>query len=56
LRASKKEIIDPDALIQQYQNEIAELKAALAIKNADTSGGRRVSAVEVSAFPELASC
>ena len=29
LKAQKKEMIDPQALIQQYQNEIAELKALL---------------------------
>lgn len=29
LRAQKKEVVDPQALIQQYQNEIAELKALL---------------------------
>ena len=29
LRAQKKELVDPAALIQQYQNEIAELKALL---------------------------
>ena len=29
LKAQRKEMIDPQALIQQYQNEIAELKALL---------------------------
>lgn len=29
LKAQKKEMVDPQALIQQYQNEIAELKALL---------------------------
>jgi len=29
LRAQKKEVVDPQALIQQYQNEIAELRARL---------------------------
>ncbi|ORX37049.1 P-loop containing nucleoside triphosphate hydrolase protein [Kockovaella imperatae] len=29
LRAEKKEVVDPQALIQQYQNEIAELRALL---------------------------
>ena len=32
LRAQKKEVVDPQALIQQYQNEIAELKALLRMK------------------------
>ncbi|TYJ58389.1 hypothetical protein B9479_000935 [Cryptococcus floricola] len=34
LKAQKKEVVDPHALIQQYQNEIAELKAQLAAKDA----------------------
>lgn len=34
LKAQKKEIVDPHALIQQYQNEIAELKAQLRAKEA----------------------
>jgi centromeric protein E len=29
LRAQKREVLDPQALIQQYQEEIAELKAML---------------------------
>lgn len=29
LKAQRKEIVDPHALIQQYQNEIAELRALL---------------------------
>ncbi|WVR06672.1 hypothetical protein IAU60_003704 [Kwoniella sp. DSM 27419] len=29
LKAQKKEVVDPQALIQQYQNEIAELRAQL---------------------------
>jgi centromeric protein E len=29
LRAERKEVVDPQALIQQYQNEIAELRALL---------------------------
>lgn len=29
LRAQKKELVDPQALIQQYQSEIAELRALL---------------------------
>lgn len=29
LRAQKREVVDPQALIQQYQEEIAELKAKL---------------------------
>ena len=29
LKAQRKELVDPQALIQQYQNEIAELKALL---------------------------
>jgi len=42
LKAQKKEMVDPQALIQQYQNEIAELKALLREKegagaNATTS-------------------
>lgn len=32
LKAQKKEIVDPQALIQQYQNEIADLKAQLRAK------------------------
>lgn len=42
LKAQKKEMVDPQALIQQYQNEIAELKALLrekegGVQNAATS-------------------
>lgn len=33
LRAQKKEVVDPQALIQQYQNEIAELRALLREKD-----------------------
>jgi hypothetical protein len=29
LKAQRKEVVDPQALIQQYQNEIAELRALL---------------------------
>ena len=36
LKAQKKELVDPQALIQQYQNEIAELRALLKEKE---SGG-----------------
>lgn len=35
LKAQKKEIVDPQALIQQYQNEIADLKAQLRAKELD---------------------
>ena len=35
LRAQKKEVVDPQALIQQYQNEIAELRALLREKDFD---------------------
>ena len=35
LRAQKKEVVDPQALIQQYQNEIAELRALLREKDLD---------------------
>ena len=38
LKAQKKELVDPQALIQQYQNEIAELRALLKEKE---SGGAR---------------
>ncbi|WVQ84221.1 hypothetical protein IAT38_006372 [Cryptococcus sp. DSM 104549] len=34
LKAQKKEVVDPHALIQQYQSEIAELKAQLREKEA----------------------
>lgn len=36
LRAQKKEMVDPQALIQQYQNEIAELRALLREKEFET--------------------
>lgn len=35
LSAQRKEVVDPEALIQQYQNEIAELKARLRQKEGD---------------------
>lgn len=35
LRAQRKELVDPQALIQQYQNEIAELRALLHEKGID---------------------
>ncbi|KAK4685751.1 hypothetical protein P7C73_g4393, partial [Tremellales sp. Uapishka_1] len=44
LKAIKKEVVDPQALIQQYQNEIAELKALLREK--EDGGGERISKVE----------
>lgn len=46
LKAQKKEIVDPQALIQQYQNEIADLKAQLRAKEA--GGGTIGSRSEVS--------
>lgn len=46
LKAQKKEIVDPQALIQQYQNEIADLKAQLRAKEA--GGGTNGSKSEVS--------
>ncbi|WVF69082.1 hypothetical protein IAT40_003856 [Kwoniella sp. CBS 6097] len=39
LKAQKKEVVDPQALIQQYQNEIAELRAQLREKEA--TGGTK---------------
>ncbi|WWC88295.1 uncharacterized protein L201_003203 [Kwoniella dendrophila CBS 6074] len=39
LKAQKKEVVDPQALIQQYQNEIAELRAQLLEK--ETVGGNK---------------
>ncbi|OCF39719.1 centromeric protein E [Kwoniella heveanensis CBS 569] len=39
LKAQKKEVVDPQALIQQYQNEIAELRAQLREKEA--TGGSK---------------
>jgi centromeric protein E len=45
LRAQKKEVIDPQALIQQYQNEIAELKALLREKEV-VGGGSNTGAGE----------
>ena len=44
LRAQRKELVDPQALIQQYQNEIAELRALIRDKGIDgpgSSGGRQ---------------
>jgi centromeric protein E len=43
LRAQRKEQFDPQALIQQYQNEIAELRAQLREKGTEgaTSNGAR---------------
>jgi len=43
LRAQRKELVDPQALIQQYQNEIAELRALIREKGIDgaTSGARQ---------------
>jgi centromeric protein E len=38
LRAQRKELVDPQALIQQYQNEIAELRALIREKGIDGSG------------------
>lgn len=35
LRAQRKELVDPQALIQQYQNEIADLRALLREKGID---------------------
>jgi centromeric protein E len=35
LRAQRKELVDPQALIQQYQNEIAELRALIREKGID---------------------
>ncbi len=49
LRAKQTEVVDPAALIQQYQNEIAELKAKLAEKvREDGSGAVRMTLPEVS--------
>ncbi|WVW85104.1 hypothetical protein I302_107141 [Kwoniella bestiolae CBS 10118] len=39
LKAQKKEVVDPQALIQQYQNEIAELRAQLREK--EIHGGNK---------------
>ncbi|WRT66744.1 uncharacterized protein IL334_003707 [Kwoniella shivajii] len=39
LKAQKKEVVDPHALIQQYQSEIAELRAQLREK--EVSGGNK---------------
>ncbi|KAK6907889.1 hypothetical protein I203_101890 [Kwoniella mangroviensis CBS 8507] len=39
LKAQKKEVVDPHALIQQYQNEIAELRAQLREK--EMHGGNK---------------
>lgn len=36
LSAQRKEVVDPEALIQQYQNEIADLKAQLREKDFET--------------------
>lgn len=43
LRAVKKELVDPQALIQQYQNEIAELRALLREKgiSGESAAGSR---------------
>lgn len=38
LHAQRKELVDPQALIQQYQNEIAELRALLREKGIDGAG------------------
>ena len=35
LRAQRKELVDPQALIAQYQNEIADLRALLREKGLD---------------------
>ena len=39
LKAQKKEVVDPQALIQQYQGEIAELKALLREKQGYSGSG-----------------
>ena len=49
LRAQKKEVVDPQALIQQYQNEIAELRALLLEK--EDGGFVKTSKGEVSELP-----
>ena len=41
LRAQRKELVDPQALIQQYQNEIAELRALIREKGIDATSGAR---------------
>ena len=45
LRAQRKEVVDPQALIQQYQEEIAELKALLA--DYENGGERHANKAEV---------
>lgn len=50
LSAKQTEVVDPAALIQQYQNEIAELKSKLAAKDAqgikEPTGNRRMTTAE----------
>lgn len=48
LRAQRKEVLDPQALIQQYQNEIAELRALLRDQEGGSVGPSRVGRDEVS--------
>ncbi|WVO18606.1 hypothetical protein L204_106325 [Cryptococcus depauperatus] len=40
LKAQKKEVVDPHALIQQYQEEIADLKAQLRAKEGGLAGSK----------------
>jgi centromeric protein E len=46
LRAQRKELVDPQALIQQYQNEIAELRALIREKGIDGTGSSGIKGQE----------
>lgn len=57
LNATKKEIIgDPHALIQQYQVEIAQLRAQLQEKEVPKDGSRRLSRREEVSFQSYLLC
>ncbi|KAI0039317.1 kinesin-domain-containing protein [Auriscalpium vulgare] len=54
LSAKKKEVVDTDALLERYRQEIEELKKRLAEKEADAPvKGRRLSARESKAMKDL---